>query len=49
MSPIHWKKFRHPAGVYRIDYPAYWDQVQKDEARSFGFGLGSTFQALASR
>src|SRR5262249_27459605 len=38
MFPIDWKKFLHPAGVYRLEYPAYWDQVQKDEARSCGFG-----------
>jgi uncharacterized protein YtpQ (UPF0354 family) len=38
MFPIHWKKFNHPAGVYRLEYPDHWDQVQKDEARSCGFG-----------
>jgi uncharacterized protein YtpQ (UPF0354 family) len=38
MLPINWKKFQHPAGVYRLEYPDYWDQVQKDEARSCGFG-----------
>ena len=38
MFPIQWKKFFHPAGVYRLEYPDYWDQVQKDEARSCGFG-----------
>ena len=38
MFPINWKKFLHPAGVYRLDYPDYWDQLQKDEARSCGFG-----------
>ncbi len=38
MFPIDWKKFLHPAGVYRLEYPAYWDQVQKDEARACGFG-----------
>ena len=38
MFPIDWKKFVHPAGVYRLEYPSYWDQVQKDEARSCGFG-----------
>ena len=38
MSPINWKKFLHPAGVYRLEYPAHWDQAQKDEARSVGFG-----------
>jgi uncharacterized protein YtpQ (UPF0354 family) len=24
--------------VYRLEYPAHWDQVQKDEGRSCGFG-----------
>ena len=38
MLPINWKKFLHPAGVYQLEYPAYWDQVQQDEARSCGFG-----------
>ena len=38
MDHSHLKKFVHPAGVYRLEYPAYWDQVQKDEARSCGFG-----------
>jgi uncharacterized protein YtpQ (UPF0354 family) len=38
MRPIEWKKFVHPAGVYQLEYPAHWDQVQKDEARSCGFG-----------
>jgi uncharacterized protein YtpQ (UPF0354 family) len=38
ISPIHWKSFVHPAGVYRLEYPGYWDQLQKDEARSCGFG-----------
>ena len=38
MFPIHWTKFLHPAGVYRLEYPAHWDHVQKDEARSCGFG-----------
>lgn len=38
MHPIEWKKFRHPAGIYRLDYPAHWDQIEKDEARSCGFG-----------
>src|SRR5437867_5842873 len=33
-----WKKFVHPAEVYRLEYPAHWDQVQQDEARSCGFG-----------
>ena len=38
MLPINWKKFLHPAGVYRLEYPAHWDRVRKDEARSCGFG-----------
>jgi uncharacterized protein YtpQ (UPF0354 family) len=38
MSSIHWKTFLHPAGVYRLEYPAHWDQVQQDDARSCGFG-----------
>ncbi len=38
MNPIQLKKFVHPAGVYRLEYPSYWDQLQKDEARSCGFG-----------
>jgi uncharacterized protein YtpQ (UPF0354 family) len=33
-----WKKFVHPAEVYYLEYPAHWDQVQQDEARSCGFG-----------
>ena len=38
MLPIHWKKFLHPAGIYRVEYPDCWEQVQQDEARSCGFG-----------
>ncbi len=38
MLPIDWKKFVHPKGVYRLEYPSHWDQVQKDEATSCGFG-----------
>jgi uncharacterized protein YtpQ (UPF0354 family) len=38
MFPTRWKKYVHPGGVYRLEYPDYWDQVQKDEARSCGFG-----------
>jgi hypothetical protein len=32
------KTFVHPAEVYKLNYPAHWDQVQEDEARSCGFG-----------
>ena len=38
MVSIHWKKFLHPMGVYRLEYPEHWDQIQKDDARSCGFG-----------
>jgi hypothetical protein len=38
MFPSPLKQFKHPAGVYLLEYPAYWDQVQQDEARSCGFG-----------
>ena len=38
MSTIHWKRFLHPGGVYQLEYPAHWEQLQKDEARSCGFG-----------
>jgi uncharacterized protein YtpQ (UPF0354 family) len=38
MDQSQLKKFLHPAGVYRLEYPSYWDQIQKDEARSCGFG-----------
>src|SRR5438105_1372721 len=33
-----WKKFKHPGGVYHLEYPAHWDQVQEDNGRSCGFG-----------
>src|SRR6201998_4415251 len=38
MHSFNLKKFLHPAGLYRLESPAIWDQVQKDEARSCGFG-----------
>ena len=38
MNPIHLKQFVHPAGVYRLEYPSYWDQIQKDDGGSCGFG-----------
>jgi uncharacterized protein YtpQ (UPF0354 family) len=38
MFPTPLKTFIHPAEVYRLEYPAHWDQVQQDEARSCGFG-----------
>jgi uncharacterized protein YtpQ (UPF0354 family) len=38
MFPTSLKTFVHPAEVYRLEYPAHWDQVQQDEARACGFG-----------
>ncbi len=38
MFPTPWKKFVHPAGVYRLEYPEYWDQITQDGGRSCGFG-----------
>ena len=32
------KKFVHPHEVYELEYPAHWDQLQEDNARSCGFG-----------
>lgn len=33
------KKFVHPKGVYRLEYPAHWEQIERDdEVRSCGFG-----------
>src|SRR5437868_5682926 len=38
MLPTPLKTFVHPAGVYRLVYPAHWDQAQEDEGRACGFG-----------
>ncbi len=38
MIEIRWKKFVHPAGVYRLEYPEHWEHLQKDEGRACGFG-----------
>jgi uncharacterized protein YtpQ (UPF0354 family) len=38
MPPTRLKTFVHPAGVYRLEYPAQWETLQQDEARSCGFG-----------
>jgi uncharacterized protein YtpQ (UPF0354 family) len=38
MFPTSLKTFVHPGKVYQLEYPAHWDQVQQDEARSCGFG-----------
>jgi uncharacterized protein YtpQ (UPF0354 family) len=31
-------KFEHPAQVYRLEYPAHWENLVKEEGRSCGFG-----------
>src|ERR1700730_7846298 len=38
MLPTPLKTFLHPAGVYRLEYPAHWDQAQEDDGRACGFG-----------
>jgi uncharacterized protein YtpQ (UPF0354 family) len=38
MLPVPLKTFVHPDKVYRLEYPAHWDQVQQENARSCGFG-----------
>jgi uncharacterized protein YtpQ (UPF0354 family) len=36
--PSTLKTFIHPAGAYRLEYPAHWEHLERDEARSCGFG-----------
>jgi uncharacterized protein YtpQ (UPF0354 family) len=38
MLPIPLKTFVHPHSVYRLEYPAHWDQITKKEGESCGFG-----------
>ncbi len=38
MLPTTWKTFVHPAKAFRLEYPAHWDNAQKDNATSCGFG-----------
>src|SRR6266853_358863 len=38
MLSLPLKTFIHPGEVYRLEYPAHWDQVQQDKGRSCGFG-----------
>jgi len=38
MIPTPLKTFVHPHEVYRLEYPAHWDQVQEKEGASCGFG-----------
>ena len=36
--PFTLKTFIHPHNVYRLEYPAHWDNLQQDDAKSCGFG-----------
>ena len=38
MPSTRLKTFTHPAGVYHLEYPADWEHLEKDDARSCGFG-----------
>src|SRR5437868_7054370 len=38
MFPTPLKTFNHPQSVYRLDYPAHWDQVQQKGGEACGFG-----------
>src|SRR5262249_59369845 len=36
--PFPLKTFVHPHKAYRLEYPAHWDNLQQDDAKSCGFG-----------
>jgi hypothetical protein len=38
MTPTALKTFLHPHGVYRLEYPAHWDQVIEKDGAACGFG-----------
>lgn len=38
MPRAHLATFEHPAGVYRLQYPADWEHLLQEEGRSCGFG-----------
>src|SRR5947209_15594587 len=38
MLPTRLKSFVQPQSVYRLEYPAHWDQVTEKEGASCGFG-----------
>jgi uncharacterized protein YtpQ (UPF0354 family) len=38
MFPTLLKTFIHPGEVYRLEYPAHWDQLLQHEGKSCGFG-----------
>jgi uncharacterized protein YtpQ (UPF0354 family) len=38
MLPITLKTFVHPHNVYKLEYPAHWDQITQKDGESCGFG-----------
>jgi len=38
MQPFPLKTFIHPHSVYRLEYPAHWDQITQKDGESCGFG-----------
>lgn len=38
MLPTSLKTFIHPHSVYRLEYPAHWEQITQKEGESCGFG-----------
>src|SRR5207302_5551861 len=38
MEPTTLKTFIHPQEVYKLEYPAHWDQVTQKDGESCGFG-----------
>ena len=38
MFPVPLKTFVHPHSVYKLEYPAHWDQVTQKDGESCGFG-----------
>jgi len=38
MLPVPLKTFVHPHSIYRLEYPAHWDQVTEKDGESCGFG-----------
>src|SRR5437899_722199 len=38
MPPIQLATFIRPAKAYRLQYPAHWEHLEKDDGRSCGFG-----------
>src|SRR5438094_5489481 len=38
MQSEQMKRFEHPQKAYRLEYPADWEHLEKDNAQSCGFG-----------